>query len=218
MRNLFKFFLSPKTFFNQLQWSSRHYLILATFLGLAAVETYVGKHEQLYALFATLLQKRFHLSLNQALWAITFTKLLAMVSGAFIVSTILWTVAKFLGIHSSRRVLARRLAIVFTVLLGGYTLHHFANGSELIHYTVVGLYVWGSVLGYYALKEQFRLNYVEAVLASVATFLLVVGLWHFTTVTTMQVARSEVRKASHSDYVAFPETRVKKSKHKRRHR
>jgi hypothetical protein len=196
MNQIIRFFVSPKVFFNQLQYSTRHYLILFVFLVLAGIETFSGQNSQLYLVLSNLLQRKYHLSLEQALWTITFTKLLAMISGAYVISMGLWFLGKILGISSSQRVLARRLSVVFTVFISAYTLNNFFGQMHSISYIVTGIYIWGMILTYYAVREQFHLNHIETTLACVITLLLTVSVWHFSGHAFKQIAQKEYSQSS----------------------
>ncbi len=127
MKQGLRIFVKPGTFFNQLQWSSHHWLIMVAFLGIAAIETQVGRSHALYHNYALLLTGRLGLSLDAALWTITFAKLITMVVGAFAMSSVIWVIGSLFGRRTSRRVLFRRLSVVFTVLLGAYTAQHLID-------------------------------------------------------------------------------------------
>jgi hypothetical protein len=169
LKQVKRFFVSPGTFFNQLQWSPHHWFILISFLSLAVVETLVGKRQAVYEVYATFLQKNLGLSMNQALWVLLAGKLTILLAGAFIVASIIWVVGNLFGRHGSRRVLFRRLAVVFTVLLGAYTAQHLAALDPWFGILSAALYFWGLFLGYLALREQFSLTHMEtAVVGGVA--------------------------------------------------
>lgn len=179
MKQGLRIFVKPGTFFNQLQWSSRHWIILVSFLSLAVVETLVGKHQAVYDALANSLHRSYGLSWNQALWVLLATKLTVLLVGAFAVAWVIWVVGNLFGQKSSRRVLFRRLAVVFTVLLAAYTAQHLAAVNPWFGILSAGLYFWGLFLGYLALREQFSLTHLETAVVGVFALLLVTSAWHY---------------------------------------
>jgi hypothetical protein len=61
------------------------------------------------------------------------------------------------------------------------------------------LYVWGLVLGYFALREQFELNHLETVVLGLFALLLVTSSWHFSNHVLERVARETVRPTNHTE-------------------
>ena len=170
----------PRTFFNQLQWSPNHWLILLAFLTLASIETQTGSHVGLYQKYATLITAHFNVTLNTAVWIIAVAKLVVMIWGAFSLASILFLVGNLFGRQTSRRVFFRRSAVVFTVLLAAYTASHNVEALPVLAVVSVALYAWSMVLGYFALREQFELTHVETVVLGSFALLLVVTSFHFT--------------------------------------
>lgn len=170
MKQTLRFLFAPWTFFNQLQWSRHHWLLLAGFLALALVESQVGKQQALYHSYAQIVQNWAGISYTASLWLITAAKLALMLVGTTVLAWVIWLAGTVLGAHSSRRVLFRRLSVVFTVLLVGYVLSHFAPTHPHLEMVAMALYLWSAALGYFALREQFGLNHLETgVLALFAT-------------------------------------------------
>jgi hypothetical protein len=174
-----RFILKPKTFFNQLQWSRNHWLILVSFLVLATVETQVGRHSHVYEAYAFYLQNRFGFSLNFALWLLMAAKLVFMLAGSFAIATVVWVVGSVVGQKNSKRVLYRRLAVVFTVVLAGFTANHLADRYNALNLVALALYLWGLVLGYIAIREQFDLGHLETSIVAIFAILMVTTTWHF---------------------------------------
>ena len=193
MKQGFRFFLRPWTFFNQLQWSTHHWFILLGFLVIAAVETQVGKHHRLYITLAGLLQHRFGIGLDFALWMVTAVKLFCLLAGAYFVSHLVWLVGNMVGTKNSKRVLFRRLAVVFTVLLAGYTAQYFAPTFPIASFVSVVLFIWGLGLGYFAIREQFGLSNLETLVVGFFALLLISSSWHYSNHFMASVASSEIQ-------------------------
>lgn len=191
MKQGLRIFVRPGTFFNQLQWSSQHWILLTTFLGVATVETLFGKHKPLYYEFAASLGHTLGLGFTQALWLILFGKLCGLLFGAYLIISFIWFVGNLLGERNSKRVLFRRLAVVFTVFLLAYTAQHLSITWPLLSFASLCLYLWGLVLGYYAIREQFGLNTVETVVVAAFALLLVTSSLHFSSHLVEQLAQTD---------------------------
>jgi hypothetical protein len=174
-----RFIIRPKTFFNQLQWSTHHWVIMVSFLALAAIETQVGRQHQLYQNLALFLQYRWGVGFSIALWMVMAARLAVMVTGAFVMTSVIHIVGTIVGRGSSRRVLSRRLAVVFTVFLAGYTLQHLADKTQPLMFVAMAFYLWGAVLGYLALREQFNMSRLETTIVAIFAMLLVTVSWQF---------------------------------------
>ena len=179
MRQTVRFILKPNTFFNQLQWSRNHWWIILAFLGLATVETQIGRHVQLYHAFALLIEAKLGFSYNIALWLTMATRLAILLAGAFLISSVIYIVGSVVGRSNSRRVLFRRLSVVFTVFLGGLTLQHFAASAPWVVWASWGLCAWALFLGYVAIKEQFELGNLETAIVAIFAILMVTTTWQF---------------------------------------
>lgn len=179
MKQGIRLLVKPGTFFNQLQWSTHHWFILIAFLMIASIETHVGKSHLSYQVFADVMSARFAISWNEAIWVVTSLKLAFMLAGSFLLASFIWMVGNIFGRRTSKRVLFRRLSVVFTVLLAGYTLEHLSATHPDLGFVAMALYVWGSALGYFALKEQFALNHLETAVLGAFAMLVVVSSWHF---------------------------------------
>lgn len=154
-------------------------MILLSFLVLATVETQIGKHNHAYHAAASVLQAKFGISLDVSLWLIMAAKMALMLGGMFLVTTAIYFIGSLVGRANSRRVLFRRLAVVFTVILGGFTVSHFAAATPALAYVAYALYAWGVLLGYVAIKEQFETTHLSTAIVAVCAFLMVTSTWHF---------------------------------------
>ncbi|MBI3296018.1 MAG: hypothetical protein HYZ71_14930 [Deltaproteobacteria bacterium] len=197
MKQGIRLFVKPGTFFNQLQWSSHHWLILIGFFIASAVETQLGSANSLFMWYANFLTIPFGVGLGAALWIITFARLAFLLSAAWVATVAIWLFGTLLGHRSSRRVLFRRLAVVFTILLSGYTAQHLSNQYEFASLLALGLYVWGSSLGYFAIAEQFRLNKLQTLAVALFAMIVVSQGWKLSS----QVLRVEAV-ALHSDFTS----------------
>ncbi len=184
--------IKPGTFFNQLQWSTHHWIILIAFMIVASLETHLGKSHYFYQVFADSLTSRTGMSWNQAIWLVTSIKLAVMVAGSFVLASFVWLVGNMFGRRTSKRVLFRRLAVVFTVLLAGYTLQHVAKTDENLQLFAYGLYIWGLILGYFAIREQFNLNHLETMVLGIFALLAVTSSWHYANHFMERAARQEL--------------------------
>jgi hypothetical protein len=192
MKQTFRLLAKPGTFFNQLQWSRHHWLILATFLGLAVVETHVGSRHNSHRMMAELLGSQMGLSFGIAFALLTSARLVLLLVAAFVGSWTIWFVGSLFGQQSSRRVFFRRLAIVATVILAGFTLRHFTDLHVWAEYAGWAVSAWGVVLGYFALREQFGLNRIEAIVMGGFALLAAITSWQVTQDTVEQAVRSQL--------------------------
>lgn len=179
MKQFFRLLLQPSTFFSQLQWSSQHWFILAAFLGLALVETQVGRGQNEFYQVALFIQKSWNVSANVALWVVLAGRLAFITFGAFLVTTAVWLVGGFFGEKTSRRVLARRLAVVFMVALAAYTTQYFVDMHPLFGVASLLLYVWSLILGYFAIRENFGLSHLESMVVGMFAVLMVTTSWYY---------------------------------------
>ena len=91
MKQTIRLLARPAAFFNQLQWSTHHWFIVVSFLSLAAIEAHVGRQQAMYHTFATILQSHLHLGVDASLWVVTALRLAFLVTGAFVVSSLIWS-------------------------------------------------------------------------------------------------------------------------------
>lgn len=203
MRQGLRIVTSPGTFFNQLQWSRNHWLILATFLTLAVVETHVGSSQNSHRMMADLLAGHMGLSFGVALALLTAARLTLLLVAATFGAWVIWLVGGLFGQQSSRRVLFRRLSIVATVILAGYTMRHFTDYHQYAGYAGWAVIVWGALLGFFALREQFGLSRFEA--AVMGSFALLAAM------TSWQVTQDVVEQAVRSQLAHRPAVTLKKS-------
>lgn len=192
MRQGLRLFVRPGTFINQLQWSTHHWLMLLSFLIIAAIESHVGRNQFYYELYSTLLSRRLGISWEQGLWLVTAIKLGVMLLGAFALAGSIWLIGNLFGRRTSRRVLFRRLSIVFTVLLAGYTVQHSSFIHPAVPFFTVALYLWGAVLGYFAIREQFALSHLEATVLGAFALLLISSVWHYSNHYMRDYAKSQL--------------------------
>jgi hypothetical protein len=172
-----RLFFKPQQFFNQLQWSTHHWLILLTFLVVTGVEAHLGTQSQLYQWFAQTLTQQTGIGLSLTLWLVVSAKLAVILLASYLSAAMIWIVGSLIGEKNSQRVLFRRLAIVFTVVLSAYTTHHLKDFYPWMETLSFFLYTWGLLLGYFAIREQFDLNHFETSVVGVFAILLVVGSW-----------------------------------------
>lgn len=180
MKQGFRFIFQPSAFFNQLQWSRHHWYILFAFFLISGIEAQVGKQQSLYQLYATLLSNQVGLGVDLSLWLVVAAKIMLLLCGSFLIVSLLWLVGNFIGQRNSRRVLARRLAVVFTVALAAYTAHHLEYLYDWMGTASFFLYFWALLLGYFAIREQFLMTHLESTCMTVFAILLVVSSWHAT--------------------------------------
>jgi hypothetical protein len=89
----------------------------------------------------------------------------------------IWIIGSLIGERNSQRVLFRRLAIVFTVLLSAYTAQHLKPLYPWMETVSFFLYTWGLLLGYFAIREQFNLSHFETSVVGVFAIILVIASW-----------------------------------------
>lgn len=179
MKQGMRLFVQPGTFFNQLQWSKHHWYILFAFLFISAIEAHVGKQHSLYQVYANFLAQNLGLGFDIALWTVVASKLVLMLIGAFVTASLIWFVGNLIGAKNSRRVLFRRLAIVFTVGITAYTTKHLEPLFPWMGTASFFLYFWALLLGYFALREQFVLTHLETAFVAAFSILLVISSWHY---------------------------------------
>ncbi len=192
MRQGLRFFIRPGTFINQLQWSSHHWFILLGFLIISAIESHVGRNQFYYDLYTTLVSRRLGITWDQALWLVTALKLGAMLVGSLFIAAAVWVAGNLFGRRTSHRVLFRRLAVVFTVLLAGYTVQQSGLTHPAIPFVTIALYFWGAVFGYFALREQFALSHLEALALGLFALLLLSTTWHYSNHFMRDFAKSQL--------------------------
>ncbi len=175
MKQVVRFFFSPATFINQLQWSRNHGLILLTFLGIAFVESQVGVGRSLNLQLSWLLSDRTGIARDQALFLVMGARMAFLFFGALSLSETLWWIGTRFGRHTSKRVLYRRLAVVLTIMLGSYTLYAVPDATMQIVGAV--MFGWGIILTYLTLREQFLLGRIASVVMGVAAAATIVLSW-----------------------------------------
>lgn len=179
MRQGVRFFVRPNAFVNQLQWSSHHTWLLFAFLLVAGVEAHVGRNHGLIAHFAEALAFRLGVTEEIALWLMISAKLTFTLVAAFLITVAVWLVGSFVGHSSSQRVLFRRLSVVFTLVLTGYTASHLTHVYPWMETASLFIYFWAALLGFFSLREQFRIGYLETLFVGGFTVLALLSTWHF---------------------------------------
>lgn len=194
-----RIFFKPQQFFNQLQWSTHHWLILLTFLVVTGVESHLGSQSALYRWWAQALTQQTGLSFDITLWLVVSAKLAVILFASYLSATLIWLVGSLIGEKNSQRVLFRRLAIVFTVILSAYTAQHLKQFYPWMETVSFFLYTWGLLLGYFAIREQFALTHFETSVVGVFAIVLVVFSWIGTNrlmVTAAQRFNQEIAKTA----------------------
>jgi len=174
-----RFFVKPNAFVNQLQWSSHHTWLLLAFLIVAGVEAHVGRNHALIAQFGDSIAFRLGVGREIGMWLMISTKLAFTLFAAYLISLLVWFVGSFLGSSSSQRVLFRRLSVVFTLVFAGYTATHLTHVFHWMETASLFLFFWAALLGFFSLKEQFKLGLLETAFIGSFTALLVFSSWHY---------------------------------------
>ncbi len=171
MKQTLRFLLNPRVFFNQLQWSRAHWFIFGGFALMAFIETQTGTPHAFYSVGAQWLAKFWGWNFLESIWVLTVIKLVGMTTGVYFLSHIVWHVGGLFGQQGSRRVLFRRLTVVLTVMLLGFSIRNM--GAPHSNWTLLssGLLVWACFLGFYAIQEQFNLGAFETVVVAAAVAL-----------------------------------------------
>lgn len=178
-RSLGRLFVRPWQFFGQLQWSTHHGLLVFSFALVALVETQVGRQQALFQALANALEHASGLSAAWATGVVAGARLVLLLVGASLVAHLAWFVGNFFGRRSSRRVLFRRLSVVFTVLLAGYVAQELMASDPRWVFAVVLAYGWSAVLAYFAFREQFALSHVETMVVGALCLLAIATGWHY---------------------------------------
>lgn len=174
-----RFFVKPNTFVNQLQWSSHHTWLMLAFLIVAGVEAHIGRNHLVIESFAEALSFRLGIGRELAMWLMVSAKLICTIIGAFLITVLVWFVGSIMGRSSSQRVLFRRLSIVFTLVLTAHTARHLTHLYPWMDTASLFVFFWAGLLGFFSLREQFRIGFVETAFLSGVTALLVVSSWHY---------------------------------------
>lgn len=179
MRQGVRFFVKPNTFVNQLQWSSHHTWLMIAFLLVAGVEAHIGRNHLLIENFADALSFRLGVGKDLAMWLMVSFKLICTVAAAFLITLAVWCVGSFIGHSSSQRVLFRRLSIVFTLVLTAHTARHLTHLYPWMETASLFGFFWAALLGFFSLREQFKVGFLETAFLGGFTALLVVSTWHY---------------------------------------
>ena len=179
MKQGLRFFVNPKMFFNQLQWSRHHFAILVAFLCVAVVETQSAVELHAYDAPIQALTELLHGAEDAALFLFMTARVLLLAGAAYLLAELLWFAGGLLGKSKSKRVLFRRLGIVYTVLLASHTAHYLMYVHPFFGLVSVVLLLWTLALGYWALREHFSLNHMEAVVLGVFALLAVAQSYQF---------------------------------------
>lgn len=192
MKQFIRFFINPKAFVNQLQWSSNHWFILITFLSLVSLETQVGKNQHLYQMAALVLEQKYHLGLSISLWLVMAAKLSFSLVAAFAFILLMDFIGSSLGRKNSKRVLSRRIAVIFAVFVFGLIGKHFSSVNPWVELAAYALMGWSIVLGFFAIREHFHLKNLETAILSLFLLLLIKTSWTFSKVAFEVYLKKEV--------------------------
>lgn len=190
MKQGIRFFLKPSSFVTQLQWSSHHPWILAVFFLSALVETQLGPQGPVYAKLAVIFARDAALPLGLSIWILTFIKLAFLGVGAWFLTETIFFLGSLFGQPTSRRVLFRRLAIVFSLILLGQSALGLSESLPYAALLAGGFWIWALLLGFYTLREGFRLNGYEASAVGIFVLFLALGVWNFMSLSLQRVARA----------------------------
>jgi len=199
MKQGMRIVIKPGAFFNQLQWSRNHWMLMAGFLVIGLVEMHVGRNLPLYQNAANLISQMWGVGPSVALGIVMAAKLGLLVAGSSLIAWSVWLVGCLFGAQSSRRVLFRRLSVVFMVALAGYTARHFTSSVPEAGYASVFLILWSVALGYFAIREQFGLNHLETAVLSLMLAFGITSSWktgHELFAKAVSEQRSELTKAA----------------------
>lgn len=174
-----RFFVKPSAFVNQLQWSSHHTWILILFAAVAALEAHIGRNHLVVEKLATALSYRLGIGQEIGMWLMVSLKLLFTLAISYVISIAIWFVGSFLGRSSSQRVLFRRLSVVFTLALIAHTAQHLTHLYPWVETARLFTGAWAVLLGFFTLKEQFRIGFLETVFVAGFTALLITSSWHY---------------------------------------
>ncbi len=199
MRQFVRFFTSPAVFVNQLQWSRNHGWILLTFLLLAVAESQIASTRALNVQLSWLLSVETGWGRDQALFAVMAARIAALLLGSIVLTELFWLVGSQLGKSNSKRVLQRRMAVVFTFLLASYVLTTVLPSDQ--QYIAAILFGWGGLLSYVTFREHFGLNRMVALLVGLVAVASIAWSWQsaerYVSVTASKAISEKVSK-SHS--------------------
>lgn len=193
MKQTFRLLVRPGQFINQLQWSTHHGLLILAFALVALVETQVGRQQALFQALADAVEHSTGLSPLWSTGIVAAARLVLLLTGAFLVAQLAWFVGNFFGRRSSRRVLFRRLSVVFTVLLAGYVAQQLMGADPRWVFVVIGAYLWSAILAYYAFREQFALSHIETMVVGALCLLAIATGWHYSRQATDFLATEMLR-------------------------
>jgi len=174
-----RFFVKPGAFVNQLQWSSHHTWILVLFTAVAALEAHIGRNQAVIEQLGSALAYRMGVSREMGVWLMVSLKLICTLTIAYLISAAIWFVGSFLGRSSSQRVLFRRLSVVFTLALITHTSQHLVQFYPWMETAGLFTGIWAILLGFFALKEQFGIGFLETLFIGGFTALLITSSWHY---------------------------------------
>lgn len=175
MKQLIRFFTNPAAFVNQLQWSRNHAWILLTFLGLAVIESQIGTGKVLNAQLSWLLAKETQLARDQALFLVMAGRIAALFVGGMVITQSFWLIGSRLGRATSKRVLQRRMSIVYTFLLASYILTTVLSPDNQIWAALV--FGWGLILAYVTFREHFAVDRFAAIVLGLVAVGAIVVSW-----------------------------------------
>jgi len=202
--------LKPQQFFNQLQWSTHHWLILLTFLVVTGVEAHLGSQSALYRWLSSSLSSNTGINPDITLWFVVCFKLAIIAVASYLSAFFIWIIGSLIGERNSQRVLFRRLAIVFTVVLSAYTAQHLKHLYPWMETVSFFLYTWGLLLGYFAIREQFNLTHFETSVVGVFAIILVIASWMGTNRLMIEAANRYQSELAKVNSIKTPRLQIKR--------
>lgn len=192
----------PATFMNQLQWSRRHWFIISLFLGLGVIETFVGRNIKSYEFIANRIQLIFGFREDISFIFLLVIKLFLMLFILFFISYFIWLVGGFFNHRASLRVLIRRFATAFSILLLGYIIPFLLPGTFIL-LLKYGFYFWGITLSFFLVKEQFNLTFIESFVVGCLSVLIAISIWHFSNIGLSKIYKLKINKeVTHNTFLS----------------
>jgi len=210
-----RFFVKPGAFVNQLQWSSHHTWILILFAAVAALEAHIGRNHAVIEQLGSALSYRLGWGQDFGIWLMVSLKLFFTLVVSYLISVAIWFVGSFLGRSSSQRVLFRRLSVVFTLTLMAHTSQHLIPLYPWMETAGLFLGLWAVLLGFFTLKEQFKIGFLETVFVGGFTALLISSSWHYSHRFLIRNAHSISQEIAYRPLPLFKEAAQPKARKKK---
>ncbi len=191
MKQPIRLLIKPTTFMNQLQWSRWHWLIISIFLGLGVIETFVGGNIKFYEIISLKISSFLGLSIDASFIFLLMIKLFIMLFVLFLISYIIWLIGGLFSNKASLRVLIRRFATAFSILLIGYILQFFFPGKATVVLKYI-FYFWGLILCFMLVKEQFNLAIIESLIVGCLAIIIAISTWYFSNAGIRKILNSHL--------------------------